>query len=129
MRHRFPGRRRPGRCRLKLLTDWIARHQQRVLLLIDSTDLLLAGLAGGGSLRSDRKGVSIRDAGATPLWRLRKTLSHEKGIFWLAPATRPSKPSTNTRMPFTTSFSSSSCALFRWPTCVRPCWPWPAASA
>ncbi|HRH71982.1 MAG TPA: AAA family ATPase, partial [Zoogloea sp.] len=68
---------------LKLLTDWIARHQQRVLLLIDSTDLLLAGLAGGGSLRSDRKGVSIRDAGATPLWRLRKTLSHEKGIFWL----------------------------------------------
>ncbi|WP_374493915.1 AAA family ATPase [Zoogloea sp.] len=68
---------------LKLLTDWIARHQQRVLLLIDSTDLLLAGLAGGGNLRSDRKGVSIRDAGATPLWRLRKTLSHEKGIFWL----------------------------------------------
>lgn len=68
---------------LKLLTDWIATNQQRVLLLIDSTDLLLAGLAGGGNLRSDRKGVSIRDASATPLWRLRKTLSHEKGIFWL----------------------------------------------
>ena len=58
---------------LGLLTESIARRGQRILLLIDSTDLLFAGLAGGG------KG----DGGATPLWRLRKTLSHEKGIFWV----------------------------------------------
>ncbi len=71
---------------LKLLGDCIARRGQRLLLLVDGTDLLLSGLGGGGSLHGDGKGgtgIAIRNAGATPLWRLRKTLSHEKGIFWL----------------------------------------------
>lgn len=68
---------------LALLTDCIKRRGQRILLLIDSTDQLFAGLAGGGSLGGDSKDVAIRAGGATPLWRLRKTLSHEKCLFWL----------------------------------------------
>ncbi len=61
---------------LALLTDYIQRSGQRILLLIDSTDQLFGALAGGS-------GKSSNDGSATPLWRLRKTLSHEKGIFWL----------------------------------------------
>lgn len=62
---------------LALITDCIARFGKRILLLIDSTDLLLAGLAGSGD------GRKSGGSNATPLWRLRKTLSHETGIFWL----------------------------------------------
>ncbi|OQX05247.1 MAG: hypothetical protein BWK76_27750 [Desulfobulbaceae bacterium A2] len=62
---------------LTLLRQTIGQHQRRVLLLIDSSDLLLASLAG-----ADSRGAAAK-ASATPLWRLRKTLSHEPGIFWL----------------------------------------------
>lgn len=60
---------------LDCLTRWISDHQRRLLLLIDSTDLLFAGLSG------EQSGKNTADA--TPLWRLRKTLSHQPGIFWL----------------------------------------------
>lgn len=60
---------------LQCLESWIDEHGRRLLLLIDSTDLLFAGLAGNDSGK--------HAADATPLWRLRKTLSHQPGIFWL----------------------------------------------
>ncbi len=60
---------------LDCLADWIATHHRRLLLLIDSTDLLFSGLASGS--------VAPEKTDATPLWRLRKTLSHQPGIFWL----------------------------------------------
>lgn len=66
---------------LTLLTDWLAEHRQRVVLLIDSSDLLFANLTGGGTARKEQR--SVADPGATPLWRLRKTLSHQPGIFWI----------------------------------------------
>ena len=48
------------------------------MLLIDGSDLLLANL---GQIKG-RRGRVV-DVGATPLWRLRKTLSHDPAIFWL----------------------------------------------
>lgn len=58
---------------LDCLNQWIAQQQRRrLLLLIDSTDLLFANLAGGEA-----------GGAASPLWRLRKTLTHQSGIFWL----------------------------------------------
>lgn len=66
---------------LDLLSDWLAEHRQRVVLLIDSSDLLFANLAGGGTARKEQR--PIADASATPLWRLRKTLSHQPEIFWI----------------------------------------------
>lgn len=57
---------------LDCLNQWITQQQRRLLLLIDSTDLLFAKLAGGEA-----------GGAASPLWRLRKTLTHQSGIFWL----------------------------------------------
>lgn len=68
---------------LALLTDWIASHQRRIVLLIDSTDLLFAALAGGGKALADGRGGRQSDADATPLWRLRKALTHQPGLFWI----------------------------------------------
>ncbi|WP_133513216.1 tetratricopeptide repeat protein [Candidatus Thiosymbion oneisti] len=63
---------------LTLLRNWTAKRQQRLLLLIDSSDLLLTNLG-----RTEGSRGRIADAGATPLWRLRKTLTHDPAIFWL----------------------------------------------
>ncbi len=60
-----------------LLCDWIDQHQRRILLLIDSTDLLLDGLGG------PEEGKRGQKAGAASLWRLRKTLTHHSSFFWL----------------------------------------------
>lgn len=60
-----------------LLRDWIDQHQRRVLLLIDSTDLLFDSLGGA------EEGKRGQKAGAASLWRLRKTLTHHSGFFWL----------------------------------------------
>lgn len=60
-----------------LLGDWIDQHQRRILLLIDSTDLLFDGLGG------PEEGKRGQKAGAASLWRLRKTLTHHSGFFWL----------------------------------------------
>jgi len=88
-----------------LLRDWTARRQRRLLLLIDGSDLLLANL---GQIKGRRGRVA--DAEATPLWRLRKTLSHTTPpSSGSAPATRPWRPTTNTRMPSMISSSSSNC--------------------
>ena len=66
---------------LDLLQGWIATHKRGLLLLIDSTDLLLDALA-----QPDRSGGTSSktvSAGATALWRLRNTLSHQTGLFWI----------------------------------------------
>lgn len=63
---------------LTLLRDWTARRQRRLLLLIDGSDLLLTNLG-----QTEGRRGRTTDAGATPLWRLRKTLSHDPTIFWL----------------------------------------------
>ena len=60
-----------------LLSDWIGQHRRRILLLIDSTDLLFDGLGG------PEEGKRGQKAGAASLWRLRKTLTHHSGFFWL----------------------------------------------
>lgn len=60
-----------------LLSDWIDQHQRRILLLIDSTDLLFDSLGG------PEEGKRGQKAGAASLWRLRKTLTHHSGFFWL----------------------------------------------
>ncbi|OIO57350.1 MAG: hypothetical protein AUJ55_06785 [Proteobacteria bacterium CG1_02_64_396] len=61
---------------LAMLTDWIGSHRRGLLLLIDSSDLLLGNLAAGE--KSGKK-----DGSATVLWRLRNTLSHQPGLFWI----------------------------------------------
>jgi hypothetical protein len=68
---------------LALLQSWVAAHQRRVLMLIDSSGLLFAAL-GRTAVKGAKGGTGGgSDAGATPLWRLRKTLSHFPGILWL----------------------------------------------
>lgn len=62
---------------IDLLSDWIDQHQRRILLLIDSTDLLFDSLGG------PEEGKRGQKAGAASLWRLRKTLTHHNGFFWL----------------------------------------------
>jgi Flp pilus assembly protein TadD/predicted ArsR family transcriptional regulator len=74
---------------LASLGNWVRSNGRRLLLLIDSTDLLLSNLAGSADPGASgpkkvRRGVGASiDGGATPLWRLRNTLSHDPGIFWL----------------------------------------------
>ena len=63
---------------LTLLQNWTAERQRRLLLLIDGSDLLLANLG-----QVEGRHGRTADAGATPLWRLRRTLSHDPTIFWL----------------------------------------------
>jgi len=63
---------------LTLLQDWTAKRQRRLLLPIDSSDLLLANLG-----QTETRRGHVTDPGATPLWRLRKTLTHDPAIFWL----------------------------------------------
>ena len=81
---------------LETLTLWVREHKRGVLLLIDSTDQLFASLGanaqGGKSRAGKNKNVKNTPkagsaagsaAGSTALWRLRKSLSHETGIFWV----------------------------------------------
>jgi len=81
---------------LESLADWMRSNGRRLLLLIDSTDLLLSNLAGTAepgapkAAKGKKAGpgagaakVARVDGGATPLWRLRGTLAHDPGIFWL----------------------------------------------
>ncbi len=65
---------------LAFLNEWIERNHRRLLLLVDSTDLLFSNLGAAEKEAGKRK---MADAGATALWRLRKTLSHHTGIFWV----------------------------------------------
>ena len=53
---------------IRLLRRTIKERKQGLLLLIDSTDQIMAGLA---------------ETEADALWRLRGVLSHEPGLFWI----------------------------------------------
>jgi len=63
---------------LRLIKQWCQSAQKRLVLLIDSTDLLFANLAGG-----EPSSKASKNAGATALWRLRKILSHTPEFFWI----------------------------------------------
>ncbi|MDR3517947.1 MAG: AAA family ATPase [Azospirillaceae bacterium] len=66
---------------LTLLTGWIRQDGRRLLLLVDSNDLLFSALGGSGA--SETKTPTRSDPGSGPLWRLRRTLTHETGLFWI----------------------------------------------
>jgi len=68
---------------LTWLTNWCESNQRRLLLLMDSTDLLFSNLANGDSNKRDRSG------GASALWRVRKTLLHSPHFFWLGGSYQP----------------------------------------
>lgn len=81
---------------LELLAQWCQNHQRRLLLLVDSTDLLFANLASVESNRvsqstshKTRYKINDKDAGATALWRVRKTLLHAPHLFWLGGSYQP----------------------------------------
>ena len=57
------------------IQQWIAQHKRGLVLLIDSSDLLLHTVGQTERNRSEGK--------KTALWRLRKTLSHQPGLFWI----------------------------------------------
>ena len=67
---------------LDFLQQWGTKHQKRLLLLIDSTDLLLSNLSHSGKKKK-------ADAGASQLWRLRKTLQNSPCFFWLGCSYQP----------------------------------------
>ncbi len=60
---------------LALINQWCEEYQQRLLLLIDSTDLLFDNL--NDSKKSQKDAVSVN------LWRLRNTLQNNPNLFWL----------------------------------------------
>jgi tetratricopeptide (TPR) repeat protein len=64
---------------LQWLEQWCKQHQRRLLLLIDSTDLVFSNIARADS-SSD---------GTSALWRVRKTLSHAPHFFWLGGSYQP----------------------------------------
>lgn len=70
---------------LSWLHKWCETHQKRLLLLVDSTDLLFANLAGGDASHRGAK----QDGGAFALWRVRRTLLHAPHLFWLGGSYQP----------------------------------------
>lgn len=70
---------------LTWIKQWCETHHQRLLLLIDSTDLLFANLAGGDA---NKRGVK-QDGGASALWRVRKALLHSPHLLWLGGSYQP----------------------------------------
>ncbi len=60
---------------LGLINQWCEQNNKRLLLLIDSTDLLFDNL-------SENK-KSKKDGGSLSLWRLRNTLQSNPNLFWL----------------------------------------------
>ena len=70
---------------LAWLAAWCAAHHSRLLLLIDSTDLLMANLASGDANKRGTK----QDGGASALWRVRKALLHSPHVLWLGGSYQP----------------------------------------
>lgn len=70
---------------LAWLEQWCQQHQKRLLLLMDSTDLLFANLAGSAA----NKRSSAHDGDASALWRVRKVLLHAQHFFWLGGSYQP----------------------------------------
>ena len=70
---------------LAWLEQWCQQHKKRLLLLMDSTDLLFSNLA---SAAANKRG-SAPDGGASALWRVRKVLLHSPHFFWLGGSYQP----------------------------------------
>ncbi len=62
---------------LEFLDRWVKEHERGLVLLVDSSDMLLNSLTQGESKSSGGSGS------ASALWRLRKVLSHQPGLFWI----------------------------------------------
>ena len=59
---------------IQILMDWSEEHKRQIVLLVDGTDQLLENIAGG----------KLNNKASEPsLWRLRKTLSECKNLFWI----------------------------------------------
>jgi tetratricopeptide (TPR) repeat protein len=67
------------------LNQWCANHHRRLLLLIDSTDLLFSNLAGSDA----NKRSTQQDGGASSLWRVRRALLHSPNLLWLGGSYQP----------------------------------------
>ena len=67
---------------LDFIQLWCDKQQRRLLLLMDSSDLLLANLSHSGK----NKKVN---AGASQLWRLRDVLQNNPCLFWLGGSYQP----------------------------------------
>lgn len=70
---------------LSWLQNWCQTHQKRLLLLIDSTDLLFANIAAGDAKHRSAQ----QDGGASALWRVRKALLHAPHLLWLGGSYQP----------------------------------------
>ena len=70
---------------LDWINKWCDTHQRRLLLLMDSTDLLFANLAGSDA---NKRGTQ-QDGGASSLWRVRKALMHSPNLMWLGGSYQP----------------------------------------
>jgi tetratricopeptide (TPR) repeat protein len=62
---------------LDYLAAWVKAHGKGLLLLVDSSDMLLNSLAQGEGKTAGGEG------NASALWRLRRVLSHQAGLFWI----------------------------------------------
>ena len=69
---------------LAWLHQWCERNERRLLLLVDSTDLLFANLASGGASKA-----AENDGGASALWRVRRALLHSPHFLWLGGSYQP----------------------------------------
>ena len=69
---------------LAWLHQWCDRNSRRLLLLVDSTDLLFANLASGGTSKA-----AENDGGASALWRVRRALLHSPHFLWLGGSYQP----------------------------------------
>ncbi len=70
---------------LNWIQQWCENHNKRLLLLIDSTDLLFANLAGGEANKRNAK----QGGGASALWRVRRALLHAPHLLWLGGSYQP----------------------------------------
>lgn len=70
---------------LAWLETWCLQQHKRLLLLMDSTDLLFSNLAGSAA----NKRGKTRDGDASALWRVRKVLLHAPHFFWLGGSYQP----------------------------------------
>jgi tetratricopeptide (TPR) repeat protein len=76
---------------LEALTQWSDSHRRRLLLLIDSTDLLFANLARAGDEKpakrapaNDNKTTTASNSSNNAnLWRLRAVLTHQPQFLWI----------------------------------------------
>ena len=70
---------------LDWINKWCDTHQRRLILLMDSTDLLFANLANSDA---NKRGTQ-QDGGASSLWRVRKALMHSPNLLWLGGSYQP----------------------------------------